>query len=156
MWNQKMKGILLTLGSLCLLQNVSAETLGGFDVRNTQVGEKGTLFIIDLPKGEYFGIYNPRLKGFTACRAINKQGFVECFNNGIKGAEFSYGVHSFRRIVQANCKKQQIRDIVVSAHSGDFGTGSELVVSVDNTWRIFSKYPADLSELACAIIKNQK
>lgn len=149
-----MKGILLVLGSLCLAQNANAETIGGFPVEHSEdLGGGDKIFTISLAKGPYAGILDSNNKRLTVCKTLNKYGYVECFINGFKGHELDIKqVHSYRRIFQINCGDKRVKDLIITAHSGDFGLGKEISLAVDDTWESYTT--SVITSLACSLVKN--
>lgn len=73
MWNQKLKGILFALGSLCLLQNANAVDVDGFKVEGFYETDNLIFYNKKIAMFMYEGAYCRKKKVIIKCSVKSKE-----------------------------------------------------------------------------------
>ena len=156
MWNQKMKGILLALGSLCLLQNASADVVDGFEVETSFDEGQFIVYTKKVGMDLYTGHYMKPLETHFICgesvsSSSNSTRFRTCFMQAKKGnyLDKKFKIQSYEEFIEFDCKAKRFREIFVSARNGPFGSGEEIVNFHGTLWQ-YQKEDAPMNTLIYA------
>lgn len=143
MWNRRIKGVLLLIGSLCLFQGANAENVPTYkivDGFNVVIGA-GTGNIIFYAKKMgmtmYKGAYWKNLKKHFICSEPDSSTpYRTCFLQAKKGTYLikEDKIQSIEMLIKFDCEAGRFKKIFLSARSGPFGSGEEILHASSDLW----------------------
>lgn len=157
MWNQKMKGILLALGSLCLFQNVSAEVVDGFKVEDFYETDELIYYNKKIAMFMYEGAYWKNLKTHFICsKSVSSTPYRTCFWQAKKGnyIDKKYKIQSVEMLIEFDCGANRFKKVFQSARSGSFGSGEEIMSASGDSWTSRHEAPMFQAMYAIGCVKD--
>lgn len=143
MKNQRVKGVFLLIGSLCLFQSSNAENIltykivDGFNVEVAVEIDDLIFYYKKIAMFMYKGAYWKNLKTHFICsQPVSSTPYRTCFWQAKKGnyLDKKYKIQSVEMLIEFDCGADRFKKVFQSARSGSFGSGEEIMSASGDSW----------------------
>lgn len=164
MWNQRIKGLLLLIGSLCLFQSANAEDIqkykivGGFNVGVIKETDVFIYYYKRIAMDMYEGAYWKNIENHFICsKPSSFSPYRTCFLQAKKGTylDKKYKIQSSEMLIEFDCERDRFKTVFTSDRSGSFGSGEAILRDYgDGSWTSKNESPMDLLTYVTGCVKD--